>query len=178
MKVTSVITQVALVIILLAVHTTNAAAQTTVAKQTKKHAPAARCILQPPASLSLMAMLNQSMLRFIISTRLIRFRFSYSDINMPKLNGFELRDKIRTDAALDKKCIPYLFFSTATTQQSVIDAYSMSVQVFFIKQNTIGELQKTVQIIMEYWIRCASPNNVMPAKRIVCMCGLLVPPMF
>jgi CheY-like chemotaxis protein len=86
-----------------------------------------------------------------------------SDINMPKLNGFELRNKIRTDAALDKKCIPYLFFSTAATQQSVIDAYSMSVQGFFIKQNSIGELQKTVQIIMEYWIRCASPNNLIGA---------------
>ena len=37
-----------------------------------------------------------------------------SDINMPKLNGFELREKLRTDADLNIKCIPYLFFSTAT----------------------------------------------------------------
>ena len=36
-----------------------------------------------------------------------------ADINMPKLDGFALRDKLRTDAALHLKCIPYLFFSTA-----------------------------------------------------------------
>ncbi len=54
-----------------------------------------------------------------------------SDINMPKLNGFELREKLRTDAKLSNKCIPYLFFSTAINQKAVIDAYSQSVQGFF-----------------------------------------------
>ena len=53
-----------------------------------------------------------------------------SDINMPKLNGFELRTKLKTDADLAVKCIPYLFFSTALNQKAVIDAYSMSVQGF------------------------------------------------
>ena len=98
-------------------------------------------------------------LDFLNTSNIIPFLI-LSDINMPKLNGFDLRSKIRTDAALDKKCIPYLFFSTASTQQSVIDAYSMSVQGFFIKQNTIAELEKTVKIIMEYWGRCVSPNNL------------------
>src|SRR5690606_9206037 len=31
-----------------------------------------------------------------------------SDINMPKMNGFELREKLKTDARLARKCIPYL----------------------------------------------------------------------
>jgi CheY-like chemotaxis protein len=82
-----------------------------------------------------------------------------SDINMPRLDGFELRNKIRTDAQLQIKCIPYLFFSTASSQRSVIDAYSLSVQGFFIKQNTISELEKTIRVIMEYWKKCVSPNN-------------------
>jgi CheY-like chemotaxis protein len=82
-----------------------------------------------------------------------------SDINMPKLNGFQLREKLRTDAALQVKCIPYLFFSTALNQQAVIDAYSMSVQGFFIKKNTMGELEKTIKTIMEYWKLCAAPND-------------------
>src|SRR5215217_5750509 len=58
-----------------------------------------------------------------------------SDINMPRLDGFQLREKLHTDAQLQLKCIPYLFFSTAISQQMVIDAYSMSAQGFFIKQN-------------------------------------------
>jgi CheY-like chemotaxis protein len=82
-----------------------------------------------------------------------------SDINMPKLDGFALRNKIKMDAKLQLRCIPYLFFSTAVSQASVIDAYSASVQGFFVKQNTMGELEKTIRVIMEYWTRCSAPNN-------------------
>ncbi|MDP4151046.1 MAG: response regulator [Bacteroidota bacterium] len=82
-----------------------------------------------------------------------------SDINMPKLDGFALRGKIRTDAQLHTKCIPYLFFSTASTQKTVVEAYSLSVQGFFVKENTISELEKTITVIMEYWYRCIAPND-------------------
>jgi CheY-like chemotaxis protein len=82
-----------------------------------------------------------------------------SDINMPRLDGFALRNKIKMDAKLQVKCIPYLFFSTASSQKAVIDAYSESVQGFFIKQNTFEELTKTISVIMEYWLRCAAPNK-------------------
>jgi CheY-like chemotaxis protein len=68
-----------------------------------------------------------------------------SDINMPKLNGFALRDKIKEDQKLQLRCIPYLFFSTAVSQAAVIDAYSSSVQGFFIKQNSFEELTKQLQ---------------------------------
>jgi DNA-binding NarL/FixJ family response regulator len=60
---------------------------------------------------------------------------------------------------LQLRCIPYLFFSTSVSQDAVINAYSLSVQGFFLKQNSIDELEKTIQVIMEYWTRCAAPNN-------------------
>lgn len=82
-----------------------------------------------------------------------------SDINLPKLNGFELRAKLKTDAELELKCIPYLFFSTASNQRTVIDAYSLSVQGFFVKQTSMKELEKTISVIMEYWTRCEAPNS-------------------
>jgi CheY-like chemotaxis protein len=82
-----------------------------------------------------------------------------SDINMPKLNGFELREKLKTDSKLSNKCIPYLFFSTGVDQKAVINAYSQSVQGFFVKPHSVGELEKTISAIMEYWRRCAAPND-------------------
>jgi DNA-binding NarL/FixJ family response regulator len=78
---------------------------------------------------------------------------------MPKLSGFELREKLKTDEKLNIKCIPYLFFSTAANQKSVIDAYSLSVQGFFVKPHLSEELEKTISAIMEYWRRCAAPND-------------------
>ena len=82
-----------------------------------------------------------------------------SDINLPWLDGFALREKIKLDAKLQLKCIPYLFFTTASTQKFVTDAYSLSVQGSFIKQNIMAELEKTISVIMEYWLRCTSPNS-------------------
>jgi CheY-like chemotaxis protein len=81
------------------------------------------------------------------------------DINMPKLDGFALRDKIMLDAALQTKCVPYLFFSTASAPNFIVQAYKLSVQGFFVKQNSIKELEKTLRVIMEYWQRCVAPND-------------------
>jgi CheY-like chemotaxis protein len=101
---------------------------------------------------------GEKALDYITRTDIVPFLI-LSDINMPKLDGFALRQKLKTDAALQVKCIPYLFFSTALNQKSVIDAYSMSVQGFFVKQDSMTELEKTIGVIMGYWKRCAAPND-------------------
>lgn len=82
-----------------------------------------------------------------------------SDINMPRLNGMELKKKIHTDEQLQVKCIPYLFFTTSASKKAVIDAYSMSAQGFFIKETSTTELEATIKTIMEYWKKCFSPNQ-------------------
>ena len=82
-----------------------------------------------------------------------------SDINMPRLNGMELKMKIHTDAELQKKCIPYLFFTTSASKKAVMDAYSMSAQVFFIKETAMEDISLTIRAIMEYWRRCYSPSH-------------------
>ena len=84
----------------------------------------------------------------------------FSDINMPKLNGMELREKIHNNEDLRLKCTPYLFFSTTSEQQYIIDAYSKSVQGFFVKPRSYDELRKTLKTIIEYWKTCVSPNYV------------------
>jgi CheY-like chemotaxis protein len=101
---------------------------------------------------------GQEALDFLNSSDLIPF-IILSDINMPKLDGFALRDKIKMDAKLQMKCIPYLFFSTASSQKAVVDAYSLSVQGFFVKQSSMTELEKTITVIMEYWKRCVAPKH-------------------
>ena len=82
-----------------------------------------------------------------------------SDVNMPKINGFELRQKVYTNELLSIKCIPYLFFTTGATKQSVIDAYSISVQGFFVKPQSYEKLETTIKLIMEYWSVCIAPSE-------------------
>lgn len=82
-----------------------------------------------------------------------------SDINMPKINGFELRNKIFTNEQLQTKCIPYLFFTTGANKKAVIDAYAMSVQGFFVKPSSIQGLENTIKKIVEYWQECIAPSQ-------------------
>ena len=101
---------------------------------------------------------GEEALKYLNRTDVIPFLI-LSDINMPVLDGFALRDQVKIDAKLQIKCIPYLFFTTASNQQLIIDAYSKSVQGFFIKPNSIALTEKTIRVILEYWTLCASPNN-------------------
>lgn len=83
-----------------------------------------------------------------------------SDINMPRLNGIELREKVLNNEDLRMKSIPYLFFSTTAEQKQVIDAYSRSIQGFFIKPNSYDKLKRMLVKIVEYWQECESPNYI------------------
>jgi CheY-like chemotaxis protein len=82
-----------------------------------------------------------------------------SDINMPKIDGFELRRKVHNNEQLRVKCIPYLFFTSGADRKSVFDAYSMSAQGFFIKPNKIEHLESTIRKIIEYWLECYAPSQ-------------------
>ena len=83
-----------------------------------------------------------------------------SDINMPKLNGLELRQKVHDNEDLRLKCIPYLFFTTSAEQEHVIDAYSKSVQGFFVKPSSYAQLKLMIGKIIAYWQECVSPNYI------------------
>lgn len=82
-----------------------------------------------------------------------------SDINMPMISGFELRNRVFTNEQLQTKCIPYLFFTTSANKKSVIDAYTMSVQGFFVKPNSMQGLENTIRKIVEYWQECIAPSQ-------------------
>jgi len=84
----------------------------------------------------------------------------FSDINMPKLNGMELRKQIHENEDIRLKTIPYLFFTTNAEQEAVVDAYSKSIQGFFVKPTSFQDLKSTMKIIIEYWQKCESPNYV------------------
>ena len=97
-------------------------------------------------------------LEYLNNTDIIPFLI-LSDINMPKINGLELRSKVHTNEQLHLKCIPYLFFTTSANKKSVIDAYAMVVQGFFVKPTSYQKLESTISKIMEYWKECIAPSE-------------------
>lgn len=103
-------------------------------------------------------------LEFLTNTEVEPF-IVLSDINMPKLNGMDLREKIHNNEDLRMKSIPYLFFSTSAEQKHVIDAYSRSIQGFFIKPDNYTKLKNTIRKIVEYWQECESPKYIKNAQQ-------------
>ena len=83
-----------------------------------------------------------------------------SDINLPRLSGLALRDKLHNNEQLRLRCIPYLFLTTSIAHKDVIDAYSKSVQGFFVKPVRFNELEKLIQNIITYWKDCTAPNYI------------------
>jgi CheY-like chemotaxis protein len=102
---------------------------------------------------------SQQALDYLTITEIEPF-IIFSDINMPKLSGAELREKVHNNEDLRIKSIPYLFFTTAVEQKAVVDAYSKSIQGFFIKPVEYGKLKRIIRIIVEYWQECVSPNYI------------------
>lgn len=81
------------------------------------------------------------------------------DLNMPKINGIELKMRIDEDKELRKRSIPFVFFSTSTNKMAVTLAFTkMTVQGFFEKNENYQELVRTLKVILDYWRECKHPN--------------------
>ena len=85
----------------------------------------------------------------------------FSDVNIPKCNGIELKSQIDDDWALRKKSIPFVFYSTSVDQQVINKAYTqMTVQGFFKKAISYNEMKSMLEKIFAYWNLCQHPNSV------------------
>ena len=81
------------------------------------------------------------------------------DINMPVMNSIELRRKIQQNERLRQKSIPFVFLSTAARQKEVDEAYDLTVQGFFVKATQLTDMEKTLELIFQYWVKCKHPNS-------------------
>ncbi len=81
------------------------------------------------------------------------------DINMPKMNGIELKRKIDATPELRKKSIPFVYLSTAASPTTISEAYELNVQGFFIKPYDVRVIRTTLKLILDYWSECRHPNN-------------------
>lgn len=86
-----------------------------------------------------------------ISTTDRKSFFIFCDINMNGFNGFELKKKVFDNEELRMKCIPFLMLSTSSASKSVVEAYSLNVQGYFIKPNSVQGIKEMFDIVVKYW---------------------------
>lgn len=80
-----------------------------------------------------------------------------SDINMPKLDGFELRSLVMQNDTLCRKCVPYIFLSTSENPDNIEKAYSLSANGYFKKESSFSVYRSMINEIVTYWKRSHIP---------------------
>lgn len=82
-----------------------------------------------------------------------------SDINLPAMTGFELKEKINQDEFLRKKNIPFVFLSTNSDTSVIAKAYDILAQGYFVKPVKLIDIKGMMQSIIQYWTFCSRPTD-------------------
>jgi two-component system response regulator len=71
------------------------------------------------------------------------------DLNLPKVDGHEVLEKIKADPKL--KRIPVVVLTVVTREEDVVRSYDLGVNTYITKPVRFEDFIKTVTTIEEYW---------------------------
>jgi CheY-like chemotaxis protein len=80
-----------------------------------------------------------------------------SEVNLPKMNGLELKRKLMEEDYINYKSIPFVFLSTSVSQSQIEAAYEVCTNGFFIKEATFEGLKQQLIDIVRYWLKSKTP---------------------
>jgi DNA-binding NarL/FixJ family response regulator len=81
------------------------------------------------------------------------------ELNLPGINGFELREKMLATNSKIFKSVPFIFWSTFISESQIVQAYDLSIHGIFIKDTSFEELKKTFLYILHYWLKSKMPSK-------------------
>ena len=76
------------------------------------------------------------------------------DLNLPKVDGREVLEKIKADPKL--KRIPVVVLTVVTREEDVVRSYDLGVNTFISKPVRFEDFIKVVTMIKEYWLLIAT----------------------
>ena len=73
------------------------------------------------------------------------------DLNMPKLNGFQVLETLKQDPVL--KLIRIIVLTTSNQEQDILKSYSHGVASYISKPIDSGDFFRVISELNEYWFR-------------------------
>ncbi len=73
------------------------------------------------------------------------------DLNMPRMDGREALEHIKSDPALRR--IPVIVLTTSQAESDIVSTYDLGVNSFITKPVTFDALVETMKALGEYWIQ-------------------------
>ncbi len=77
------------------------------------------------------------------------------DLNMPKMGGIELLQKIRKDPAL--RSTPVIVLTTSNQEKDRMEAYNLNVAGYLLKPVAFGSFFELITTLNRYWTLCEIP---------------------
>jgi CheY-like chemotaxis protein len=72
------------------------------------------------------------------------------DLNMPRMGGIEVLQKLNTDGELKK--LPVVVFTSSNHQADIKKCYDLGANAYVNKPIDFSELEKTVETIVHFWL--------------------------
>lgn len=81
------------------------------------------------------------------------------DINMPRMNGFEVLEKIKGSPAL--RHIPVIMLTTSSREEDIHHAYAQGASAYIIKPQVFSKYKEFIKSFAEYWTKYnCLPGNI------------------
>lgn len=86
--------------------------------------------------------------------RMSRLAFILLDLNMPRMNGYEVLRALKGDEFLRR--IPVVVLTTSSADEDVVKSYDLGVNAFVTKPVRFEELRIVLSRVGEFWLEVAS----------------------
>lgn len=80
------------------------------------------------------------------------------DINLPKMNGHEVLEKLKNNDNL--KHIPVIILSTSSSEMDILKSYNNHANCFITKPVEIDEFVKAIESIEDFWFSIVKLPNL------------------
>jgi len=80
------------------------------------------------------------------------------DLNLPKVDGLEVLQAIKSDPKLRR--LPVIVLTASTSEEDIVRSYDLGVNTFISKPVQFEDFMKVIATIREYWIVIASLPRV------------------
>jgi CheY-like chemotaxis protein len=95
------------------------------------------------------------------------------DLKLPKVNGFEVLQNIKTNEILRE--IPVIALTSSREDRDIERAYELGANGYVVKGIDFDEYRKSLQVSVDYWININANPNSMGAQKTSMWLGAFSP---
>jgi CheY-like chemotaxis protein len=88
-----------------------------------------------------------------------------SELNMPELDGLQLKRLIEQIPELKEEAIPFIYRSSSGSDAEIRAAYSLNIQGFFRKVESRAAAVESLLRIIAFWTNCVHPKDLSKAVK-------------